>query len=70
MANEFFAAFGGDVAISILPGGHGRLEVYLDGEKLFDRVEEGEIYPDLGRVKAIRRQIQAKLDSVPVHSDD
>ena len=43
MANEFFRAFGPDVAISLTPGANGRFEVRLDGEKIFDRKEEGNI---------------------------
>ena len=35
MANEFFRSFGPDVGISITPGANGRLEIYLDGEKIF-----------------------------------
>lgn len=64
MANEFFRAFGGDVAISLTPGANGRFEVYLDGEKIFDRKEEGNIYPDLGRVRQLKQVIKAKLDSL------
>jgi predicted Rdx family selenoprotein len=70
MANEFFRAFGGEVAISITPGGHSRMEVYVDGEKIFDRLEEGKIYPDLSRVRQMKARIQAKLDSIPAHADD
>jgi selenoprotein W-related protein len=64
VANEFFRAYGGDVAISLTPGANGRFEVYLDGEKIFDRKEEGNIYPDLGRVRQLKQVIKAKLDSL------
>jgi predicted Rdx family selenoprotein len=64
VANEFFRAFGGDVAISLTPGSNGRFEVYLDGEKIFDRKEENNIYPDLGRVRKMKQAIQAKLETV------
>ncbi len=70
MANEFFRSFGGDVSISITPGGHGRMEVYVDGDKIFDRLEEGKIYPDLGRVRKMKKQIQKKLDSVSAPAAD
>ena len=69
MANEFFRAFGGDVAITLTPGGHGRMEVYLDGEKIFDRKEEGNIYPDLGRVREMKKVIQEKLTPTGVPAD-
>ena len=64
MANEFFRAYGGDAAISLTPGANGRFEVYLDGEKIFDRKEEGNIYPDLARVRKMKEVIKAKLDSL------
>ena len=66
MANEFYRYFGADAGISLTPGANGRLEVYLDGEKIFDRSEEDGEYPDLTRVKQLRDVIQAKLDSVEV----
>ena len=69
MANEFFRAYGGDVAISLTPGANGRFEVYLDGEKIFDRKEEGNIYPDLGRVRQLKQVIKTKLDSVASAAD-
>jgi predicted Rdx family selenoprotein len=64
VANEFFRAYGPDVAISLTPGANGRFEVYLDGEKIFDRKEEDNIYPDLGRVRKMKEVIKAKLDSL------
>jgi predicted Rdx family selenoprotein len=64
VANEFFRAYGGDAAISLTPGANGRFEVYLDGEKIFDRKEEGNIYPDLARVRKMKEVIKAKLDSL------
>lgn len=64
MANEFFRAYGPDVAISLTPGENGRFEVYMDGEKIFDRKEEGNIYPELGRVRQMKQVIKAKLDSL------
>jgi predicted Rdx family selenoprotein len=70
MANEFFRAFGPDAAISITPGAHGQLEVYMDGEKIFDRKEEGNIFPDLGRVRAMKAKIQEKLDLVATPADN
>ena len=70
MANEFFRAFGPDAAIQITPKGAGRLEVYLDGDKIFDKKEEDNKFPDLARVREMKAAIQAKLDSVPAHADD
>jgi predicted Rdx family selenoprotein len=64
VANEFFRAFGGDVAISLTPGSNGRFEVYLDGEKIFDRKEANNIYPDLSLVRKLKQVVQAKLETV------
>ena len=69
MANEFFRAFGGNAAVSLTPGSNGRFEVYLDGEKIFDRKEEGNIYPDLSRVRKMKQVVQAKLDAIPAAAD-
>jgi len=69
VANEFFRAYGGSVAISLTPGANGRFEVYLDGDKIFDRKEEDNIYPDLSRVRKMKQVIQTKLDTVAAAAD-
>jgi predicted Rdx family selenoprotein len=72
MANEFFRAYGPDVAVTISPRGQGIMEVFLDGEKIFDRKAEG-IYPDLARVRKMKEKISAKiasLEGVPTPADD
>ena len=66
MANEFFSTFSGDVAISLTPGANGRFEVYLDGEKIFDRMqEEGKPMPDLIRVRKWKQVVQANTVQTP-----
>jgi predicted Rdx family selenoprotein len=69
VANEFFRTFGADAAISLTPGANGRFEVYLDGEKIFDRKQEGNIYPDLSLVRKLKQVIKAKLDSLVPAAD-
>ena len=72
MANEFFRAYGPDVAVTISPRGQGIMEVFLDGEKIFDRKAEG-IYPDLARVRKMKEKISAKiasLEGVPTPADN
>ncbi len=64
MANEFFRAYGGDAAITISPRGQGIMEVFLDGEKIFDKKAEGNIYPELGRVRKMKEIISAKIANV------
>ena len=36
MANEFFAEGGKDIAIKITPGTGGILQVFADGDKIYD----------------------------------
>ena len=68
MANEFFRACGPDMGLTMTPGAQGRMEVYVEGEKVFDKLEEG-IYPDLTRVRAMKKIILAKLEAVPTPAD-
>ena len=73
MANEFFRAYGPDAAITISPRGQGIMEVFLDGERIFDKKGEGNIYPDLARVRKMKEVIAAKIESisaVPAPADD
>ena len=72
MANEFFRAYGGDAAITISPRGQGIMEVFLDGEKIFDKKAEGNIYPDLSRVRQMKEVISAKIAGIDlaVAADD
>ena len=64
MANEFFRHYGPDAAVAISPRGQGIMEVFLDGERIFDKKGEGNIYPDLKRVREMRKVIDEKLASV------
>ncbi len=61
MANEFFRAYGGDAAITISPRGQGIMEVFVDGEKIFDKKAEGNIYPELGRIRKMKEVISARI---------
>ncbi|MCH2675358.1 MAG: Rdx family protein [Dehalococcoidia bacterium] len=64
MANEFFRSDApGDVAIKVTPSDKGRLEVYLDGDKIFDRKEAG-AFPDLGKVNELKMAIAEKIFDV------
>ncbi|SUZ91532.1 uncharacterized protein METZ01_LOCUS44386 [marine metagenome] len=64
MANEFFRHYGKDVAIAISPRGQGIMEVFFNGERIFDKKGEGNIYPDLKRVREMRQVIDAKLEAL------
>ena len=43
------------------PVGDGRLEVYLNGETLFDRNAVGGAYPSLTEVREMRKTVRDKL---------
>ena len=60
MATEFFATGGTDVAISLTPGDNGVLTVHVDGDKIFDKTEEGS-HPNLDRVKELKAIVQERL---------
>ena len=71
MANEFFRHYGTDVAVSSSPRGQGIMEVFVDGERIFDKKAEGNIYPDLARVRKMREVIDARIaNAVPVPADN
>ena len=71
MANEFFRHFGPDVAVAISPRGQGIMEVFVDGERIFDKKGEGNIYPDLARVRKMREVIDERIaNAVPVPADN
>ena len=64
MANEFFRAYGPDAAITISPRGQGIMEVFVDGEKIFDKKAEGNVYPDLARVRKMKEVITDRIANV------
>ena len=63
MVSEFFAAGGGDVAISLIPGEAGVLTVEIDGEMVFDKKTEGG-HPNLDRIKEIKADIAQRVRSL------
>ena len=69
MASEMFAEGGKEVAIKITPGVAGILQVYVDGDKIFDKKEEDGKFPDLPRVKQMRAIVRDRLDAL-VPADD
>lgn len=61
LAGEFYRSDApGAVGLKLTPGGDGRLEVYLDGAKIFDRQEDGG-FPDLNKVYELRMMIAEKV---------
>jgi len=71
MANEFYQKFGRDVSVTISPRGQSILEVFVDGERIFDRLGEGRIYPDIRRVRQMQEVIAGKIKAAePVAADN
>ena len=62
MATELWSSQNaGDVAVKLTPDGRGRLEVYLNGEKIFDRKEDEGGYPDLPKLNELRMVVAEKI---------
>ena len=71
MANEFFRHFGPDAAVTISPRGQSIMEVFVDGERIYDKLGEGNVFPDLKRVRVMLAFVREKLASLePVAADD
>jgi len=54
----------GDIAIKLTPADRGRLEVYLDGDKIFDRKDAGGAYPDMTKANEMKMAIAEKIFEV------
>ena len=68
---EFFRAYGPDIAVTISHRGQSIMEVYLDGERIFDKLGEGNVFPDLARIRTMKQIIAAKIASLePVAAAD
>ena len=64
MATEFFAEGGKEVAIKLTPGIAGILQVFVDGDKIYDKADEDGQHPNLPRVKEMRAIIRDKLSAM------
>jgi selenoprotein W-related protein len=61
MLTEFWRSQNpGDIAIKLTPDAKGKLEVYLDGKKIYDKKEEG-VYPNLTRVNELKMVIAERI---------
>ena len=71
MANEFFRHFGPDAAVTVSPRGQGIMEVFVDGERIYDKKGEGDIFPNLKRVREMLEFVRQKIESLePAPADD
>ena len=51
----------GDIAIKLTPADSGRLEVYLDGDKIYDVKDENRVYPNLTRVNELKMVVAERM---------
>ncbi|MBI4220333.1 MAG: hypothetical protein HY682_09340 [Chloroflexi bacterium] len=63
MLSELFSAGGTDVAIKVTPGASGILQVYLDGDLVYDKKSEGNQTPSLTRVKELKKLLQQRIEA-------
>jgi len=57
MAVEIANELGADAPVTLIPVSKGNLIVKADDAVLFDRKAEGGIYPEMKRVREIKKQI-------------
>ena len=51
----------GDIAIKLTPAAGGRLEVYLDGDNIYDVKEENRVLPNLSRVNELKMVVAERI---------
>ncbi len=62
MAMEFWRSQEpGDIAIKLTPADSGRLEVYLDGDKIYDVKDENRVYPNFTRVNELKMVVAERI---------
>ncbi len=64
MATEIWHDFGEDAPVTLIPVADGRLELSANSETLFDRKAEGGAYPEMKRVREIKQQVKALLQTL------
>ncbi len=57
-----------ETSIALTPVGEGRFEIYLDGNKLYDRKEAGDadFLGSLREIRKVKTALTEALDKVPV----
>ena len=51
----------GDIALKLTPADSGRLEVYLDGDKIYDVKDENRVYPNFTRVNELKMVVAERM---------
>ena len=69
MATELFAKFGNDLAVQLTPAGQGRYEVYLNGDKIWDKREApGKPYPSLAIIHDLVPAVSKAIEAAPAEA--
>ncbi len=64
MATEIWHDFGDEAPVTLIPVGSGHLQVFANGEALFDRKAEGGVYPEMRRIRQIKQEIRKRLEAL------
>lgn len=64
MASEFYAEGGNQVGLTLTPGTLGVLQVYVNGQQMYDKQAEQEQFPTLPRLQQLRHVVREKLSNV------
>ena len=67
--SEFYEAAGSNAAIKVTPGTGGVFQVFLDGERIYDKAVEGGKYTDLPRMSEMKAFIKNRLAAVAAAQD-
>lgn len=63
MFSELYSAGGSDVAIKVTPGDSGVLQLYFDGDLVYDKKAEGNQTPTLTRVKELKALLKQRVEA-------
>jgi predicted Rdx family selenoprotein len=65
IATEFWSEFNVKVDITLTPVGDARLEILFDGDVIFDRRTESNIFPPLPRIRQVKDTVRERLAAMP-----
>lgn len=64
-----FGKFGKDLAVTLTAAGQGRYEVYLNGQKIWDKKEApGKPYPSLAIIHDLVPVVSKAIEEAPVEA--
>jgi predicted Rdx family selenoprotein len=63
MATDIWHELGANAPVTLIPVGKGNLTLRADGKALFDRKAEDGVYPDLKRLREIKKQIWELIET-------